>query len=77
VGLFIFVVFDSLSTCKVIEAKVPHLVFEAEKRVRDGLDVPNYEESSMRLAVLNAHIIFRKLPINRSRRLYWQTKNSR
>jgi protein-L-isoaspartate(D-aspartate) O-methyltransferase len=52
VGLFIFVVFDSLSTCKVIRAKVPHMVFEAEKRVRDGLDVPNYEESSMRRAAV-------------------------
>lgn len=70
-----------LSTCKLIKAKVPHLVAEAEKRIQDGLDVPDYEESSMRLAVLNPQIGFRRLPINQAikealERLYWQTRYS-
>jgi Fe-S-cluster containining protein len=66
-----------LSTCKLIKAKFPHLVAEAEKRIQDGLDVPDYEESFMRLAVLNPHLGFRRLPINQAikealERLYWQ-----
>jgi Fe-S-cluster containining protein len=68
-------------SCKVLRATALHLVLDAQNRMDHGLDIPGYQDSAMRLAVLDPQIGFRRLPINQAiraaiERLHWQNKFS-
>lgn len=68
-----------LSTCKVIKERTPEAVHRAEIGISEGLDVPVYQESFMRIASMHSGIGYRRFPINLAlkeglERLYWKTR---
>ena len=68
-----------LSTCKVIKERTPEAVHRGETGISEGLDVPVYQESFMRIASMHSGIGYRRLPINLAlkaalERLYWKTR---
>ncbi len=67
------------SACKVIKQRSPEAVHRAEIGVSEGLDVPVYQDSFMRIASMDSAIGYRRLPINLAlkealERLYWRTR---
>ncbi len=68
-----------LSTCKIIKQRTPEAVHRAEIGISEGLDVPVYQDSFMRIASMDSGIGYRRLPINLAlkealERLYWKTR---
>lgn len=68
-----------LSTCKIIKQRTPEAVHRAEIGISEGLDVPVYQDSFMRIASMDSGIGYWSLPINLAlkealERLYWKTR---
>lgn len=68
-----------LSTCRIIKQRTPEAVLRAEAGISEGLDVPVYQDSFMRIASMDLGIGYRRLPINLAlkealERLYWKTR---
>lgn len=63
--------------CRVIKERNPQAVRRVEIKICEGLDVPVYQESFMRIASMDPGMGFPRLPINRAlkealERLYWR-----
>jgi Fe-S-cluster containining protein len=68
-----------LSICKIIKERTPDAVLRAEIAISEGLDVPVYQDSFMRIASMDPGIGFRRLAINLAlkealERLYWKSR---
>ncbi len=68
-----------LSTCKVIKERTPEAIHSAETGIPEGLDVPVYQDSFMRIASMDPGMGYRRLPINLAlkealERVYWKTR---
>jgi Fe-S-cluster containining protein len=70
------------STCNVIRGIDPERVRRAEIAVSEGLSCPVYQDSFMRIAMIDPYLGYRLLPINQALKgaiehLYWISPDSR